>query len=489
MKPIEAHDQVSLGPARGLQLALTGMSYRMFRSGVTVSILALAVAFLVHMVTHGILAQQTQDSARRELVKERELGERITRLSTPDAGATIGEQLVYGSKERLSEMKAWSAVSDEQFEQVKKSALELDRLSKGLLGLPLSARAVLLADLSPRELFLRLDDEAAVQEFDANLERLKIPNPGVPRKRLKPLLVKERPALDAFARKVAMGHQAAIASVQKAYPGRTPFDLAVSPPSDFSETLSAAGFSFSRETLPPLQEFAEREERTQTIVKLLLDPEVRAAVSRETRVPPGDVSFDVLLSEITDEHSVGWLLAVLGSAQPGLGLDERQLQSLLEGVRRKKRLLSISGEGDDAEAGLFGLNERSLWLIALSFLVCVVGVANAMLMSVTERFTEIATMKCLGAMDRFVMTMFVFEAIVQGVIGGLVGVVVGVLLALLRGLLEFGTLLSGGFGAPLELTLGVLLSFGVGVGLAAAAAVGPSWIAARLPPMEAMRVE
>jgi putative ABC transport system permease protein len=348
---------------------------------------------------------------------------------------------------------------------------------------------VLLADLSPQELFLRLDDETAVREFDANLVRLKIPNPGVPRSRLGPLLLKERPELDAFTRKVISGHRAAIAGVQKAYPGRSPSDLAVSPPQDFSRTLVAAGFSFSPEVLPPLEEFAEREQRTRAIVKLLLDPEVRAAVARETRVPPGDVSFDVLLAEVTDERSAGWLLGVLAKTQPELGLDEGQLLSLLDLARRRQRLLSISGEDEGGEGALFGLSERSLWLIALSFMVCVVGVANAMLMSVTERFTEIATMKCLGAMDRFVMTMFVFEAVVQGVIGGLVGVVVGVVLALLRGLVEFGTLLSGGFGAPLDLTLGVLLSFLIGVVLAAAAAVGPSWIAARLPPMEAMRVE
>ena len=135
------------------------------------------------------------------------------------------------------------------------------------------------------------------------------------------------------------------------------------------------------------------------------------------------------------------------------------------------------------------MSERNLWLIALSFMVCVVGVANAMLMSVTERFTEIATMKCLGAMDRFVMMMFVFEAVIQGAIGGVIGMLLGIILAVLRGAAEFGGLLFGAGGALGELVLGVLVSFVIGVLLAALAAIGPSWIAARLAPMEAMRVE
>jgi putative ABC transport system permease protein len=128
-------------------------------------------------------------------------------------------------------------------------------------------------------------------------------------------------------------------------------------------------------------------------------------------------------------------------------------------------------------------------LLALSFLVCAVGVANAMLMSVTERFGEIATMKCLGAMDRFVMMMFVFEAVIQGVVGGVLGALVGVLLAALRGFAQFGALLGGALSGVGELGLAVLLSLVTGVVLAAAAAVGPAWVAARLSPMEAMRVD
>jgi putative ABC transport system permease protein len=135
------------------------------------------------------------------------------------------------------------------------------------------------------------------------------------------------------------------------------------------------------------------------------------------------------------------------------------------------------------------MSERNGWLIVLSFLVCVVGVANAMLMSVTERFTEIATMKCLGAMDGFVMMMFVFEATIQGLIGGVIGLVLGSVLAVLRGLVEFGSLISGASSAAGPIGLGMLLALLVGMLLAAVAAVGPSFIAARLAPMEAMRVE
>jgi putative ABC transport system permease protein len=127
--------------------------------------------------------------------------------------------------------------------------------------------------------------------------------------------------------------------------------------------------------------------------------------------------------------------------------------------------------------------------VLLSFLVCGVGVANAMLMSVGERFAEIATMKCLGALDGFVMTLFLFEAAIQGVIGGVIGLILGALLALGRGFAEYGGLLAAAHSAAGQVALALGAALVLGVLLAALAAVGPSFVAARLSPMEAMRID
>src|SRR5262245_43736663 len=69
--------------------------------------------------------------------------------------------------------------------------------------------------------------------------------------------------------------------------------------------------------------------------------------------------------------------------------------------------------------------DRQLWLVSLSLIVCTVGIANSMLMSVTERFKEIGTMKCLGAMDGFIVKLFLLEAGFLGMVASVLGWIVG----------------------------------------------------------------
>ena len=140
------------------------------------------------------------------------------------------------------------------------------------------------------------------------------------------------------------------------------------------------------------------------------------------------------------------------------------------------------------ESGWLGFSRRTGWLIIISFMVCVVGVANAMLMSVTERFREIATMKCLGAMDSFIMINFVLESSILGLAGGVIGAVLGLLLGVLKSVWGFGTLAFANLPASM-LSASAGLCLVAGVALAALAAVYPAWVAARLAPMEAMRIE
>lgn len=136
-----------------------------------------------------------------------------------------------------------------------------------------------------------------------------------------------------------------------------------------------------------------------------------------------------------------------------------------------------------AEQGRF----RTLWIALISILVTVIGVSNALLMSVTERFKEIGTMKCLGALSSFIRRLFLIESALIGFCGSLVGMLAGGLLPILifgfsfgfrivLGQLDYGPLLAAAAG-----------SVAAGALLAMLAAIYPANFAARMVPATALR--
>ncbi|MDP2645884.1 MAG: FtsX-like permease family protein [Desulfobacterales bacterium] len=153
-----------------------------------------------------------------------------------------------------------------------------------------------------------------------------------------------------------------------------------------------------------------------------------------------------------------------------------------------RQLLIHSGYDLNPGDASAGSSPKQRWIVVLSLLVCVVGIVNAQLMAVTERFREIGTMKCLGALDRIILRLFLLEAGIQGVAGAGVGAVAGAAFALVNGLLRFGSI-SLSHVSWNDVFLSVLLATGVGFLLSLIGVLYPALLAARMEPVEAMRVE
>ncbi len=134
----------------------------------------------------------------------------------------------------------------------------------------------------------------------------------------------------------------------------------------------------------------------------------------------------------------------------------------------------------DQLSALIGL--VTVALAAVSLGIGGLGIANVMIISVTERTREIGLRRAVGAPREEVLRQFLLEAAMLAAVGGVLGVL---LAASLGGLI---TLASPGLAAAPPLWAvagGVLASFATGL----VAGYGPARRAASLDPVEALRYE
>ncbi len=134
-------------------------------------------------------------------------------------------------------------------------------------------------------------------------------------------------------------------------------------------------------------------------------------------------------------------------------------------------------------------NFRSIWIIIISLCVTVMGISNALLMSVTERFREIGTMKCLGALSAFVRTMFLIESGLIGVAGGLLGCLAGMVFSFIAYGFTYGfPLVALSLRSEfLPLAASMFACLAAGVVLSILAAIYPAQVASSMVPAAALR--
>ncbi|MGD2003404.1 MAG: ABC transporter permease, partial [Flavobacteriales bacterium] len=181
---------------------------------------------------------------------------------------------------------------------------------------------------------------------------------------------------------------------------------------------------------------------------------------------------------------------IMASAKEGKTV--AQLKDELTGIMRSVRRLRPGADDN------FALNDPSLisnqldslfgalgimgTIIGMfSILVGGFGIANIMFVSVRERTNEIGIQKALGAKNFIILSQFLTESVVLCLLGGVAGLVLVALGAYIAAVaFEFDIFLSAG-----NVVLGLLLSAGIGL----ISGLIPAWMAARLNPVDAIRMQ
>lgn len=118
-------------------------------------------------------------------------------------------------------------------------------------------------------------------------------------------------------------------------------------------------------------------------------------------------------------------------------------------------------------------------IAAISLVVGGIGIMNMMLVSITERTTEIGLRKALGATPNTIQLQFIIESIFLSVMGGLIGLVLGSIIAYIA-----ANLIGIGFSVSAS-TITLAVGFSATVGIIFG--YMPARKASRLNPIDALR--
>ena len=118
-------------------------------------------------------------------------------------------------------------------------------------------------------------------------------------------------------------------------------------------------------------------------------------------------------------------------------------------------------------------------IAAISLVVGGIGIMNMMLVSITERTTEIGLRKALGATPNRIQLQFIIAAIFLSIIGGLIGLILGSIIAYVA-----AALIGIGFSVSIS-TISLAVGFSAAVGIVFG--YMPARKASRLNPIDALR--
>lgn len=121
-------------------------------------------------------------------------------------------------------------------------------------------------------------------------------------------------------------------------------------------------------------------------------------------------------------------------------------------------------------------------IAAVSLVVGSVGIANTMFTSVLEKTKEIGTMKAIGATNKDIMMIFLFNSALVGFVGGIIGILLSIILTYFMGkLMDISNITV----APYLVILGISIAIVIGV----ISGVVPAYNASKMKPVDALRYE
>jgi hypothetical protein len=478
-------EQPSLRWSKEAEIAVDGIHFRLMRSMLTLGVVVMAVAFLTNILVESQIADACKTGVREQASRQRELtllaAFTDSAMKPGDLAGRIAD--LPHADWPLAALSGWLGIPAADLPRFQSDCRAWRDANTWLEELAPGHRRLLAGKRDREETFVLLETPDSARAFEETARRIPLSLPDG----FMTFAARRRAFLTDLD-SVANRFENARAGLATALGGRPLADGLSDASSSQAATqlLAEHGLRIAPgRTDALLRRAQEREKERQLLARLRTTGLPTSWRERYEKVFEQDKALGKLAS---DPACAVWLLeqaAPAGFTAPISSSEAIEAASRLLEARRltdvEDRLRANYGENPGLSANMF-------WLLVVSFMVCMAGITNAMLLSVIERFREIATMKCLGALNGFIARLFLLEAAALGLVGGLLGVLLGVAIGVARMSFAYGDWVARFFPwSGMAATAGIATA--CGLILTTLSALYPAWSAARMHPIEAMRVE
>jgi len=490
---LEVREQTRLSLKQMFVICFDSIAYRLLRSLITVFIIAVAIAFLAMILMEAELqrtARLALNTHVRELTSYSQLLRALSEIPSDERLVQMAAGTAKGSAERRK-ITRLAGLTEENGAAFAARSATTRRYLRFFENIPVGRRVLLVEQQAGLDIFDWLKAPANRATFDKALDQmrsLKIPGSRAAFN----VFLDDWPAYRAQLDTLRVNYEGMIKAVESyAAPGglnvRLRQAIGAGQAAEIFAALRERGYDVDAVDQAHIINGCRYQIEVEWASAFVNQPGIRRTWNR--RYNDMFSPLGALTACAGDPQRVEWIRETLRQEKADAGFDRERFLAAARAVRDHEKVLEASRRwpADAADEGGAG-KSRTYWLVFVSFMVCVVGIANAMLMSVLERFKEIATMKCLGARNGTIAFLFVSESLVLGILGGILGVLGGAGIALSRQAWVFGGMLFEQF-SPSGLAVVIGISFGCSLLLTALASLYPAHVAARMPPMAAMRVD
>lgn len=481
---IEVKNQARLSIARVVRLVIGGIKHRLLRSTLTMAVILLAVAFFMSMLSESVFVKSTGKAVQEAIDDHKAPARQLKVFFAAPSKPIFQRDLAAASAADLKMISLRTGASLETVEQLQQQAARVLTYYSFFDKLDVGKRLSLIGKRRGLEIFTAIAGEKEWAAFKKTLDPMhsvKIPGST---DEFRGFLDR----IDAYSLNFNDLHAKWVAKVGefKALAAETMRGADFESWLRLADDASLASFT----SLVIAENFHFENASPERIREYLADGHIQGEILKELNSPEGREKWSTAFRA---KHKLDEKLALLGDPRAKEVLakfavaDVDRIAAKLTYARHLASLSDALQGKTELDSESF-LSRRQIFLLAISLVVCMVGIANAMLMSITERFREIATMKCLGATDGFILIQFLIEASIQGLTGGSFGMVIGLVLSFAKNYVIFGNFMVSNINVADVLMAGIF-SLLAGVLLSMIASLYPSWSASRMAPMEAMRIE